>query len=323
MAVKVEMKLAIAGADIDGIFHCLAELNLFGRLPAKVRIDGNNSAIKENWINECLDSYDKDIMVYFGNFHNFVSIWNKDIVKLGIENYHIDPQLMLEMLKSIDFELGSFTTIFDEWDTGELGEEYLPPGFADLHWPHGWACAFKGAGHNRLVSRRWLDYGPWRVLRGPNDTTLVQFHDVSDGVDARTALEQARPAHQRMGISRTGGFLQSRYKYGYDLEGLYDAKGRVLKIVVHGREVTQHEMRDACAARHYNVLGPDKPLNNVAFVFMEESVARAHLHELWLRELECRAIIGGQEVLLNTGYNPPPPEKPQWVLDVEAREGAS
>jgi hypothetical protein len=100
-------------------------------------------------------------------------------------------------------------------------------------------------------------------------------------------------------------------------------KKRLLKIVIHGRDVPQLEMLDACAARHYNILGPDKPLDNVAFVFMEESVARAHLHELWLRELECRAIIGGQEVLLNTGYNPPPPEKPQWVLDVEAREGAS
>ena len=47
---------------------------------------------------------------------------------------------------------------------------------------------------------------------------------------------------------------------------------------------------------------------------MEESVARTHLHEL-----ECRAIIGGQEVLLNTDYDPPSPEKTQWVRDLEAR----
>jgi hypothetical protein len=45
------------------------------------------------------------------------------------------------------------------------------------------------------------------------------------------------------------------------------------------------------------------------------------MQELWLRELECWAIIGGQEVLLNTGYDPPPTEKPLWVRDLEAREG--
>jgi hypothetical protein len=323
VTLKAEMNLAVAGSDIGGIFRYLAELNLFGKLPNRIIIDNKDNNITEDWISVCLDNYEKDVMVYFGNFYNFMSIGHREIVKTGIEIYPIDPQGILKLLSPLDFELCSFMEIFVEWDSGELGEQYISPGFADLHWPHGWACAFKGAGHKRLVSRRWLEYGPWRVLRGAGDTTLVQFHDVSDGVDAATALAQARPAHQRMGISRTGGFLQRRYKYGYDLEGFYDAKERLLKIVVHGREVTQHEMRDACAARHYNILGPDKPLDNVAFVFMEESVARAHLHELWLRELECRAIIGGQEILLNTGYNPPPPEKPQWVLDVEAREGAA
>jgi hypothetical protein len=151
----------------------------------------------------------------------------------------------------------------------------------------------------------------------------VQFHDVSGDVDAGTALDQAKPAHQRMGIDDSGGFIQSRYVYEHDLEGLYDDNAQLLKIVVRDRDVSPCEMLDACDARNYDVLGPDKPLDNVAFVFMEESAAREHLHELWLRGLECRTIIDGQEVLLNADYDPPPPEKPQWVVDVEAREGAS
>jgi hypothetical protein len=320
MTLRAHFQITLSGPDHVDLFRQLARLDLFGMLPKKISVDLEAISFTSNWIEECLATDEDDIMVSFDEFYNFISLEKEICVKLAITDYPIDLLSTLNLLDPMDFELCSCGPIFEEWRRGELGEEYRPPGFADMHFPHGWACAFKGAGHDRLVSRRWLDYGPWRVLRGANDTTLVQFHDVSDGVDARTALEQARPAHQRMGISRTGGFLQRRYRYGYDLEGFYDANERILKIVVHGREVTQHEMRDACAARHYNILGPDNPLNNVAFVFIEESVAREHLHELWLRELECRAIIDGQEVLLNTDYDPPPPEKAQWVRDLETRE---
>jgi hypothetical protein len=323
LALKAYFKIALCGPNLEGLFCNLADRGLFGRDPLKVSVDQVKLPITPNWIKDCLSKNYQDVMVRFDRFYNFISIDYEIIVMLGITDYSIDPHATLDLLSPLNFELFSCEPLFDEWYNGDLGEEYIPPGFADMHRPHGWACAFKGAGHDRLVSRRWLDYGPWRVLRGPDDTTLVQFHDVSDGVDARTALEQARPGHQRMGISRTGGFIQTGFNYGYDLKGFYDANERLLKIVVHGREVTQHEMLDACAARHYNVLGPDKPLDNVAFVFMAESAAREHLHEMWLRELECRAIIDGKEVILNTDYNPPPPEKPQWVKDLEAQESVS
>jgi len=116
-----------------------------------------------------------------------------------------------------------------------------------------------------------------------------------------------------MGISSTGGFIQTGLVYCYDWEGTYLPADQVLEIVVHGREVEQREMLEACALRHYQALGEDKPLKNVRYVFMTEDQARAHLHELWLRALECWAIVGGQKVRLDADYEPPAPEKPEWV----------
>jgi hypothetical protein len=162
-----------------------------------------------------------------------------------------------------------------------------------------------------------LEYGPWRVIRIPDDITFIQFHDLT--ADAETALEQAKPGHERMGISDFGGFLQTDYVYEYKPIGPYVPEERKLKIIVHGRDVTQTEMLDACAARHYQALGSERPLDNIAYIFMEEEPARAHLHELWLRELECWAIIEGREVRLDTDYHPTP-VKPEWVLRLEGRE---
>src|SRR5690606_11851077 len=73
----------------------------------------------------------------------------------------------------LNFELFTAGTVhLIEWD--DLA--YVAPSFADMHYPHGWACAFKGPGHDRLVSRRWLEHGPWRLIRdNENDVSFVQF----------------------------------------------------------------------------------------------------------------------------------------------------
>src|SRR6185436_9555656 len=120
----------------------------------------------------------------------------------------------------------STASLYPEWADGSPGDPYRAPNFAELHFGHGWACAFRGEGHDRLVSRRWLDFGPWKLRRGANDTSLVQFHAL--GVDAATALEQARIGHERMGISDSGGFIQARYVYAFELRGIYDKARREL-----------------------------------------------------------------------------------------------
>jgi hypothetical protein len=74
-------------------------------------------------------------------------------------------------------------------------------------------------------------------------------------------------------------------------------------------------MLDCCALRIETRAIEPGPVHDVAYVFMEEAPAREHLHALWLRGLQCRAIREGQEVRLDTGYDPAP-EVPDWVRAV-------
>jgi hypothetical protein len=125
-----------------------------------------------------------------------------------------------------------------------------------------------------------------------------------------------------MGYSDTGGYVQHIFTYSQDLKGLYYASERKMIVAVpYGERVSQREMLDACAARFYQALGEDKPLDNVAYSFVDDDAARAHLHELWLRELECRSFVEGVERRLDDVYQPPPPDRPDWVVRLEEREG--
>ncbi|MER6512860.1 hypothetical protein ABT158_39055 [Nonomuraea sp. NPDC001636] len=72
------------------------------------------------------------------------------------------------------------------------------------------------------------------------------------------------------------------------------------------------EMRDACFTRGRGLLGPDRPIDRVAYVFMNPASAKAHLHELWLRELWCWTIDLDQEIRLDADHHPAP-ARPAWV----------
>lgn len=315
----VTLELGLAGSDLVAIGRALLDAGLTGPgTPTGLSIDGRARKPTEDWLETATAACRNYVMARWGK-DGWLRVDRDRLVKISRPGYDLAPRKLLNLLSSIPFTVGSTPSLHPEWTNGALGEEYLAPSFAELHWGHGWACFFRGAGHDHLVSRRWPDFGPWRVLRGANDTTLVQFHDLE--ADARTALTQAKPGHERMGISDIGGYIQTRYQYAYELRGLYYAEQRKMHIVAHGREVTQREMLDACATRRYQALGADQPLDNVVYVFVEEGPARAHLHELWLRGLECRTFIEGREVRLDADYRPPP-TKPEWVRQVEERERA-
>jgi hypothetical protein len=205
---------------------------------------------------------------------------------------------VLAFLETLPFEIATFASIHPGW----VRAGYEQPSLGGMHYPLGWACAFRGAGHDRLVSSRWLDHaGPWKLHRR-GDLTLVQLHDL--GADAETALAQAKPAHARMGYTDTGGWIAPHHRYEHDLGGVYLAKLATHRIIVAEREVTQREMLDACALRRERRHAAKDPIDQVGFVFTSREGAERHLRELWLRELECIAITDTGEVRLDDTYDP-------------------
>lgn len=201
---------------------------------------------------------------------------------------------------------------YKTWGLGQLGG-------------HGWACGFRGAGHDRLVSRRWLEFGPWRVIRRANDTTFVQFYDLAID-DPEAAHQQATVGHQRMGIDAAGGYIGGidPEVFREELpEGVYRADERTLDIVVApGIDVSQQQMRVACGLRiyHRDMNVTHDRVDHVAYVFIDKADAERHLHELWLRELQCWYVDERGKHRLDIDYHPTP-SPPPWVNDVEAREG--
>jgi hypothetical protein len=303
--MKATLQLGLTGPDLHQLFTSVAESQLAGSgRPERLTVDTKPQKISDDWATTHLAKARRTLMAEWDNGAGMLALQAGRIVKLTRQDHDVDPERLLSQLAELPFEVASTESLYPAWTDGTLGTRYDAPNFAELHLGHGWACVFRGPGHQRLVSRRWLEFGPWKVHRGAKDTTLVQFHQI--GVDAAAALAQARIGHERMGISDTGGFIQARYVYAADLRGLYDKTKRELHVAVHGREVSQREMLDACAARLYQPLGPDKPFDNVVYVFMEKEPAIAHLHELFLRELGCHAIVEGTEVDLAADYKPQP-----------------
>lgn len=224
----------------------------------------------------------------------------------------------LALIDPLPFEICAFGAVFfDEW----IAAKYDRTSFSRSHIQHGWACAFRGKGHDRLVSRRWLDFGPWRVIRRPNDTTFIQFHDLAI-TDPAEAYAQAWPGHERMGISDTGGFIQHimeplvenvRYLYVRD-------QRRAEIVVAPGNAVPQWDMTCARALRLYTQMNPGvpNPIDHVAYIFVDERDARAHLHELWLRELECWVADDKGKRRIDLNYHPVP-DPPEWVKRLDGR----
>jgi hypothetical protein len=274
----------------------------------------------KNWLNRLLNLAKPrhPVSVIWGNedVDDRIKFDSNLVLSVTLENFDSIKSDLLDVFKKIKFEVITVGGVYIEWDAID-SETY---GFGDGHGVLGMGCAFRGNGHTRVVSRRALEYGPWLVKRDEDlDVTYIQFHDLD--ADAQTALEQALPGHALMADPYEGIFIQTGYQIlDESFRPLYEADTKTIKIIVHGREVTKAEMLDACATRRWQLLGEDKPVERAAFIFITEDEARDNLHELWLRELECWAIIKGVETRLDLDYTPPPPVKPQWVLDVEARE---
>jgi hypothetical protein len=239
-----------------------------------------------------------------------------ELVVVSIPVDQVTLLAALELIEPLPFELCTFgAAFFDEW----IAADYERWGFSRRHIDFGWGCAFRGAGHDRVVSRRWLEYGPWRVIRRPNDTTLIQFHDLTL-TDPAEAYKQAKVGHPRM----REGFLYHNYEDFMDnVRGIYLPEQQRLEIVVApGITVDPESFYCAAAVRHYYRTHPNAGHNpppdkighikTVAYVFVDEPQARAHLHQVWLHEFECILSDGNGIRRIDDTYHPTP-NPPAWV----------
>jgi hypothetical protein len=264
--------------------------------PKSIEVDFKDAPVGET-LERALARAKKHLHAVYG-YPDLLVVDVGTLVKVGRSEVRIALPGIVEQLAQLPFEVASFDSFHDEWTDGSLEEKYRPPGFSDGHVPLGWAAAFKGAGHDRLVSRRWLEDGPWKLYTGPNDVSLVVFHDLD--ADAATALDQARPAHARMGISDSGGFLQRPFAYELELSGLYEPATRLMKVVVLGRELPDLELLEWAAARKEGKLAGGKPVDAVAFVFPKEAEAKKNLDRLARYGHQVWAIRAGDEVRLDS-----------------------
>lgn len=299
------LKFTVSGPDLRALAIALASLPQFSMLPTVVNVDDEKKDAEPGWAARWLTTAKRGLWVEFPN--NGLLWKTRTVVLARSPAFSEDPIALTRIIAELPFELAAlWTPSGSDWQRAG----YRGAGFGRGHLPHGWACMFKGAGHARLVSRRWLEHGPWRLSHYDGDVSVVEFHDWN--ASESVAFEQAKVGHERMGISRTGGFLQANPVYYHQLNGVYDPAHRAYKIPVAVRELPQIEMLDACTLRAEKRHDPETPIDLVGFAFvMGEAEASPYLHELWLRELACWAVVDGSDVRLDTSYTPPP-SIPSW-----------
>lgn len=204
----------------------------------------------------------------------------------------VTPEATLALLRELPFEACTMGRLDPSWWEG----------YRSIH---GWAFALRGRGH-RLVSPRVIERGPWRVWHD-GDVTLIQFHDL--GVDGDTALAQARAGHALLAPMWRGGHYASTaaaFRAGAASSGyaptFYDGQRRTSIVLVQDREVSAAEMGVAAGSRVHAIF--PEPVEQVAFVYLDEAVARRQLPALWLYGLEVRAITAAGERRLDESYQP-------------------
>ncbi|RME20721.1 MAG: hypothetical protein D6798_19825 [Deltaproteobacteria bacterium] len=335
------LRCTFSTADIHATFQHLLSARITNRLPDGSYLDLDHPAICDvgyhapvpsstdplQWLREHPDarlhlSWKSDQDWGTPRWYGHMSTSRGRLVKLSNKQYPVTLAGVLDLFRQTPFELGVVGPMDSgwPWDQRDDSRGRRSYGFSEGHWPHGLACAFKGAGHDRLAHRRWLEHGPWRLIRDEaRDLSVVQFH----AVDARPPLcvEQAWEGHKRMGLSEEGGVVSVVPRFSLFKPTLYDRSSRTSIVMVHDdRPVPPLEMIEAAKARF---LQPylDTPIDQVRFLFLRESNARRHMHELWLRGLSCHAITATGEVDLLEGYHADPPPPPDWVKAEQDRDG--
>jgi len=307
---KVLLDITFICADHIALLRSLIQMGFVSAEPPnRVGIHGTRlPAVPADWV--AVDFHGKTFKADWPD-GSYVHVNDRDLVSISTRNFQLDVLEVIAPLSNVDFHAANVASI--RWWDNPKGPAYKAPRGTVGTLPLGFAVAYRGKGHDRAMSRRWLDRGPWRVLLGANDTTLLQFHDES--ADVVTSLEQAKPCHAQMSDRAQAPLpLRDAYAAGaVPVQGTYLALERKYRISVAGRKVSRLEMREVVAARYYQLLGSDRPVDNVMYSFMDKAELDEALPDLWLYGLEARYRDAAGPHRMDDKYVPPPYEKPDWV----------
>ena len=325
MNLKIDLEISFSSLNSKKLLYAINNLRHFADQPPTLITAITPDGFTEfegsfDWIDKWITKSEYGFSAYWGSIfkhEKFINYDNKEqTIKLKISNFElVNAQSVMEILIFLPLTIASFRRIYREggW------KKYRAPNFGSFHFPHGWACAFKGEGHNHLVSRRWLEYHPWHLIRDEeNDISFVQFHDLD--AEPAEALEQAKEGHRAMSMYGVGGYIGKTHPFSNDLRGVYLPDERNLRVVIPARkEITYSEMSDYCAARHFQAFSEGE-IDLLSFVFIEGKEAQPYIKDLWLREIEVSGFTPkGKEIRLDEDYQPDY-QPPQWVKKLQQQQ---
>ncbi|MEO7093722.1 MAG: hypothetical protein ABI175_10760, partial [Polyangiales bacterium] len=333
---RVDLCVSFWQPDVAGTFRAIRNLGILGGQgedelgpPDRLIVDGVSRDLTPDWLERAVhDTIKSATAVWDEGGHRSLSYFKNNAVKMTINDFALDVDDVLAMLARIPFRVATFATIHPSWKPPGGSERPPPPllsetmdeaaasvpmvrksfRFGEDQENLGWAVAFKGDGHKRIVSRRFLEHGPWKMIGGDEDVSLVLFHDLWS--DATAAKAQAEVGHARL----AEGAVTAPLEMTHELRGFYAEADKRLRVLVEepGLLDPRRLLEARQAARVGHEIEPGKPIESVAFVFTSEEQARANLHELWVRELECRTSIDKIEKRVDTDYKPAD-ARPDWA----------
>lgn len=295
---QTRLQLTFAGAEPRAVVErALAAGFLPDSAPGTVKIDGAKAST-DRPVAELVDTVD-DLAVSWGEEARLQRNRARDRLYLHRSRYEVSAEALVELLRDMPFEACTTSTLDPTWWQGHDSI-------------HGWAFALKGAGH-RLVSRRVVDRGPWRLHRD-GDLTVFQFHDL--GVDEATALAQAAPGHALLAPMWLGGhyagqswaFKSNAYDYKPQF---YERETQTSVLLFHEGEAPRRTIGIAAGSRIHQLFA--EQVSQVRFVYMDEESARKQLETLWLYAIESYAMTYSGETRIDTDYVPSEVVLPLWV----------
>lgn len=288
-------------ADRRRFLEALRELSPFGDNPTEMTDWpdlGDVTKNPENWIDLGLQ-LESTTVRWNESPRCFINLRGKEdqITEVIARGHRLGLDYFLPMVQAQPIEVLCMV-----WDYFDRGRRLMG------HTRLGWGCLFKGKGHDSFVSPRWLEHGPWLLQRYEPDITYVQLYDLA--AEGAIAWQQGRRAMERL----SDGFV-TRFAMNFtEAKGTYSLEERCLSLLKTDRGITPFEMDHLCLIRAVCRDHATQPVERVRVTFTEERDARRHLGELWLREIECWALLAdGRHARLDLDYTPPLRILPEWI----------